>query len=106
VNVDLALKGIGKSLDAAVCFIFRVMSNGNSKLPVNYEALIAKAHASVRGIVDPAERDLAFNAILASLMPWSNGPVEGQVHRLKLIKRQMYGRASFDLLTLRVLQRA
>lgn len=34
--------------------------------------------------------------------PWSNGQVEGQVHRLKLIKRQMYGRASFDLLGLRV----
>ena len=29
--------------------------------------------------------------------------VEGQIHRLKLIKR-MYGRASFDLLKLRVLE--
>jgi transposase len=34
---------------------------------------------------------------------WSNGQVEGQVNRLKLIKRQMYGRANFDLLRLRVL---
>lgn len=34
---------------------------------------------------------------------WSNGPVEGNIHRLKLIKRSMYGRASFDLLRLRVL---
>jgi transposase len=32
--------------------------------------------------------------------------VEGQVHRLKVIKRAMYGRAKFDLLRLRVLQRA
>lgn len=32
--------------------------------------------------------------------------VEGQIHRLKLIKRQMYGRASFDLLRLRVLHAA
>jgi transposase len=39
-------------------------------------------------------------------LPWSNGMVEGQIHRLKLIKRQMYGRASFDLLRLRVLQKA
>jgi transposase len=37
---------------------------------------------------------------------WSNGPVEGNVHRLKLIKRSMYGRASFDLLRLRVLTAA
>jgi len=37
---------------------------------------------------------------------WSNGQVEGQVHRLKLLKRQMYGRAGFDLLRRRVLQPA
>lgn len=34
---------------------------------------------------------------------WSNGPTEGHVNRLKFIKRQMYGRASFKLLRLRVL---
>ena len=34
--------------------------------------------------------------------PWSNGPVEGQVNRLKVIKRTMYGRASFALLRARV----
>ena len=46
-------------------------------------------------------------AILAALQhPWSNGPVEGHVHRLKLIKRSMYGRANFDLLRLRVVNDA
>lgn len=35
--------------------------------------------------------------------PWSNGPVEGRINRLKLIKRQMFGRANFDLLLQRVL---
>jgi transposase len=39
-------------------------------------------------------------------LPWSNGPVEGQVHRLKLRKRQGYGRANFDLLRQQVLQTA
>lgn len=34
---------------------------------------------------------------------WSNGQLEGWVNRLKLIKRQMYGRAKFDLLKARVL---
>ncbi len=44
------------------------------------------------------------DAVLAALqLPWSNGMVEGQVHRLKLLKRQMYGRAGFDLLRERVL---
>lgn len=37
---------------------------------------------------------------------WSNGQAEGHVHRLKLIKRQMYGRASLDLLRARVLYAA
>jgi transposase len=37
---------------------------------------------------------------------WSNGQVEGQVHRLKLIKRQMYGRGKLDLLRARVLHAA
>jgi transposase len=37
---------------------------------------------------------------------WSNGQVEAQVNRLKLIKRQMFGRAKFDLLRQRVLHRA
>lgn len=35
--------------------------------------------------------------------PWSNGQTEGQVNRLKFIKRQMFGRANFDLLRIRVL---
>ena len=34
---------------------------------------------------------------------WSTGPVEGHVNRVKLIKRQMFGRANFDLLRQRVL---
>jgi hypothetical protein len=39
----------------------------------------------------------------AATYNWSNGQVEGQVNRLKNIKRQMYGRASFELLKIRVL---
>ena len=39
----------------------------------------------------------------AALLPWSNGQVEGQIHRLKLVKRQMYGHAQFNLLRCRVL---
>jgi hypothetical protein len=38
--------------------------------------------------------------------PWSTGPVEGQITRVKCVKRQMYGRASFDLLRQRVLRAA
>jgi len=34
---------------------------------------------------------------------WSQGQVEGQVNRLKYLKRQMFGRAKFDLLRARVI---
>ena len=36
-------------------------------------------------------------------MSWSNGVVEGHVNRIKSIKRQMYGRASFELLRNKVI---
>ncbi len=43
-------------------------------------------------------------AVAAALMqPWSNGQTEGQITRLKLIKRQMYGRAKLDLLQARLI---
>lgn len=45
-----------------------------------------------------------FDAVCNALeSPWSNGQTEGQVNRLKMIKRQMFGRAKFDLLKHRVL---
>ena len=51
-----------------------------------------------RGIrLDYVAVKMAFTSV------WSNGQVEGQVHRLKLLKRQMYGRAGFLLLRRRVL---
>lgn len=44
--------------------------------------------------------DAVRNAIIS---PWSNGQTEGQITRLKLIKRQMYGRAKLDLLQARLI---
>jgi transposase len=47
------------------------------------------------------QEDLA--AVTAGLtLPWSNSPVEGQITRLKLLKRQGYGRAGFPLLRQRI----
>jgi transposase len=45
-----------------------------------------------------------LDAVLAAVETcWSNGQVEGQINRLKTLKRQMYGRAGFTLLRARVL---
>jgi len=45
-----------------------------------------------------------YEAVKAGLvLPWSNGPVEGQINRLKMLKRSMFGRAKLDLLSQRFL---
>ncbi len=48
-----------------------------------------------------ADREAVTAAIVE---PWSNGQTEGQITRLKLLKRQAYGRAKVDLLRKRVLR--
>jgi len=77
-----------------------------SALGPSLEAWLKTAkQTSLRTFAQGVERD--HSALEATLyLPWSNGPVEGHVHRLKLIKRQGYGRANFDLLKQRVLQAA
>ena len=82
---------------------FRIVRNRD--LSAWSRCLEAARNTALRGFAAGLMRD--HDAVQAALtLPWSNGPVEGQVHRLKLIKRQMYGRASFDLLKLRVLHKA
>jgi transposase len=65
----------------------------------------AARQSPLHGFVMQLQRDAA--AVQAALtLPWSTGPVEGHIHRLKLIKRQMYGRANLDLLRIRVMHAA
>ena len=43
-----------------------------------------------------------YDAVKAGVtLPWSTGPVEGHINRLKMLKRQMFGRARLDLLSRR-----
>ena len=45
-----------------------------------------------------------YEAVKAGVtLPWSSGPVEGQINRLKMLKRHMFGRARLDLLSRRFL---
>ncbi|MFJ9186440.1 transposase [Streptomyces anulatus] len=44
------------------------------------------------------------DAVIADLtLPWSSGAVEGHVNRIKMLERQMFGQAGFNLLRKRVL---
>jgi transposase len=56
----------------------------------------------LRSFITGLKRD--YQAVLNGLtLPYSSGRVEGNVNRIKMLKRQMYGRARFDLLRKRVL---
>jgi transposase len=67
--------------------------------------LAAAKESALAGFASGLMRDLA--AVRAALsLPWSTGPVDGQISRLKTIKRTMCGRAGFDLLRQRILQAA
>jgi transposase len=59
----------------------------------------------LQGFASGIKRDYAAVKMALSV-PWSQGQVEGQITRLKYLKRQMYGRARFELLRSRTLRRA
>lgn len=66
---------------------------------------IASGVAPVRRFAMGLRTD--YEAVQAGLrLPWSNGPVEGHINRLKMLKRQMFGRAKLDLLSRRFLRAA
>lgn len=74
------------------------------QLPQQLDVWLEQAMRSSMGLFQRFAQGLKedYAAVKASLTTWvSNGPVEGQINRLKLLKRQMYGRASFDLLNRR-----
>jgi transposase len=64
------------------------LSDAASSLLASFAAGITRARAAVRAAI---------------IEPWSNGQTEGQINRLKMVKRQMYGRAKVDLLEARLI---
>lgn len=86
---------------------FQQMVRSRTASPLNdwLQAASASAEPELTRFADSLLRDKA-STIAALSLEWSNGPTEGQVNRLKLIKRQSYGRAGFALLKSRVLPRS
>ncbi|MET8275081.1 transposase, partial [Streptomyces sp. NPDC005096] len=73
------------------------------QLPTWIEAAASTTELpSLRSFAQHLERDL--DAVTAGLtLHWNSGVVEGHVNRIKMLKRQMFGRAGFELLCRRVL---
>ena len=105
VNVDL-LKAASVEFSTmrglAMRFAGLLRGSDTGKLDVwRHDARHCGIHA-MRSFVRKLRQhiDAVRNAILE---PWSNGQVEGQINRLKTLKRAMYGRASVELLRARMM---
>jgi transposase len=94
------------SLELAITLAHEFRSMVQNRQVENLSAWLNRAMDSeieaMKSFVHGLHDDLV--AVEAALsLPWSNGVTEGQVNRLKLVKRKMYGRANFDLLRRRFL---
>ena len=67
--------------------------------------LVDAAGTALEEFAAGLQRDI--EAVRAALeTPWTTSPAEGQINRLKVLKRTIFGRAGFDLLRARVLETA
>jgi transposase len=74
-----------------------------NRKPDHLDAWLPKADQSLLSSFARGLRTDRAAAVAAMEEPWSNGQAEGQINRLKTLKRQMYGRAKLDLLKARML---
>jgi transposase len=79
-----------------------VKQRESAKLDEWLEAVEQSAIVEFKGFADGLRREK--DSVMAALKyPWSTSPVEGHINKLKMIKRQMFGRAKLDLLKARVI---
>ncbi len=93
------------SYDLAHQFLTMVRQRTPDAFEPWLQACVASHVAEMQTFAAGLQQDRAAMAA-ALTATWSTGPVEGHINRLKLVKRQMFGRANFDLLKRRVLHSA
>jgi transposase len=100
-RVRSAVPGLDAALDLAAEFAGMVRKTVTQPLGEWIAKAVASGVPELVGFASGLRSDAA--AVEAALTTaWSNGPVEGQVNRLKAIKRAMFGRAGMTLLRARV----
>jgi Transposase and inactivated derivatives len=85
-------------------FVQMMRQRTSNELQTWIETVLTSGLPDLKRFATGLQQDAAVRA--AFELPYSNGQTEGQVTRLKLLKRQMYGRAKLDLLRQRVLHAA
>jgi transposase len=93
---------IAEAIDLAQDFTTLVRQRQPAQLEPWLQRATASAVDAVRRFATGLYED--YEAVKAGgTLPWSSGPVEGHINRLKMLKRQMFGRARLDLLSRRFL---
>lgn len=104
LDVRIACPDIARACDLARCFRDLLVNRRGSMLLEWIRQAEQDAPSPVSSFAGFLRQDL--DAVTAGLtLDWSSGRVEGNVNRIKTLKRAMYGRASFRLLRIRVLAR-
>ena len=99
------LPELAMARELALSFRTLLMEHQRDQLGPWLERAASSSLTEFRAFADSLKRDReAVEWAIATL--WSSGQVEGQVNRLKLIKRTMYGRGKLDLLRKRVMYRS
>jgi transposase len=94
---------VAEAIDLAQDFLQLV----RQRQPEHFDAWLERASTSALEAVQRFASGLRddYAAVTAGMtLPWSTGPVEGHINRLKMLKRQMFGRAHLDLLSRRFLR--
>jgi transposase len=93
---------LNETIELAQEFAFLI----RERQPEKFDAWLERARNSISSLFSrfAAGLDSDYHAVKAGItLETNNGPVEGHINRLKMLKRQMYGRAGLDLLTRRFL---
>ena len=91
---------VAEAIDLAQDFTLLVRQRQPEHLDPWLERASTRALEALRRFASGLRDDYA--AVKAGVtLPWSSGPVEGHINRLKMLKRQMFGRARLDLLSRR-----
>ncbi len=94
---------VAEAIDLAQDFTHLVRQRQPEALDAWLERASTSALEAIRRFTSGLRDDYA--AVKAGVtLPWSSGPVEGHINRLKMVKRQMFGRAHLDLLGQRFLR--
>lgn len=96
--VESALPSLAKARDLVERFQAMIRGREGETLATWIDAAMASPLAPFAAGIR-ADRDAVAAAMVE---PWSNGQTEGQITKLKLVKRQMFGRAKLDLLRARL----